>query len=433
MKKIFLLFLLILSSGCVKNNTSSPSTIFLSSSEFSNSSTSLNSSSSSSVISNSTSSSISNSTQTTSSNNNLLGKTGYPLVPGTCPSLSITLMEITGSSYGDAIFVTCGDNFNMIIDAGNFSGTSSNDGVRMYNKYIKPITNKYPNGKRKIDMLITTHADGDHMGGIDSVIPYAVTQTAYIVDFGYISDKYQYTNYYKPAIERQKQGGAKYCSYNDALNSKNDCSKRVYLMDDLYIDFLNSGLNVTTNTTITDNTSLNDNDASVIFLMTYKNNTYFFGGDMTGTAGNGTNIDNNIINDKDFKKNVTFFKASHHGAVTYNSNSSTLLTALKPKYIGVSAQLKVYEEGTQIAHPNQTVISRFLNYTNEIYYNGVNGDLTFTSSGDGILSIAGTVPERGYAINNIKITNEETTKLTDSQWYNTCYGSSSSARTCSIQ
>ena len=354
--------------------------------------TSSSSSSSSSVASSSSSASSTSVVVT----NSTLGSTMIePVTATTCASLTTTFVEMV-KQYGDAIYIKCG-NFDMLIDAGQ-----SEDGANVRKVLTDNITDN------TIEFLVVTHAHSDHMGGLlEAVGDYKVN---YILDFGHRRTTYSLYRQYETARNGWVSNGAKYCSAKDAVSNRNNCSSTIYLTSDIHINMIDTGYYAENGVDVS--SSYDFNRSSVTFILYHNNTSYYYSGDLTdeGEA-------------KIYKKvpNVDLMKATHHG--TAGGNTTSLVNALAPKYVIISASADPSGESKADQHPYQEALNSFYNSANiykskNVYFNMTMGTIKILDEGNGITSVTGSdTLLGGYKINGVSITGENGLKLHETAWF----------------
>ena len=72
--------------------------------------------------------------------------------------------------------------------------------------------------------------------------------------------------------------------------------------------------------------------------------------------------------------NATVLKAGHHGSDT--SSSEEFLSQIDPQYVVISCGA-----GNSYGHPNKDALTRFKEYTDEIYRTDLEGTITCTTDG----------------------------------------------------
>lgn len=203
---------------------------------------------------------------------------------------------------GDAIYMKAPNGEDILIDAG-LNGKTVVD-------YLK---------KQKVDdieIMIATHPDADHIGGLDEVLK------AFKVESVYAPKVSQTTQAYKNFLTAVK---------NEKLKIKT-ASKGVKL----------SVKGVTANFVGPVKTYSNDlNDWSAVLRVAYGNKSFLFTGDAE------TKSETDMINSKQTLK-ADVIKVGHHGAKT--STGKNFLNAVKPKYAVISVG-----KGNRYGHPTVNV------------------------------------------------------------------------------
>lgn len=191
----------------------------------------------------------------------------------------------------------------MLIDAGN-----NEDGKNIAN-YLKEI------GVTKINYLIGTHADEDHIGGLDDIVRELDIEKIYMPKVG--SEVVNYKNVVKEAakknliVETPKVG--------DKFNISDASCEVLAMMD---------------------KKGVSDNNSSIVIQMNYGITKYLFMGD----------AEKEVENSRKWEK-VDVLKVGHHGSAT--STSQTFLDQVKPHY-------SVVEVGKDNSYrlPNNNTIKR---------------------------------------------------------------------------
>lgn len=194
-----------------------------------------------------------------------LGKEGT-----TSPELKVTFLDLYGNSnnqqIGDSIFIEYGD-IDILIDAGEKASGSCT---------VVPFLLEHVEDK-KLEMIITTHADSDHLGGMVGLsgkdmygaLEAPGIEYQYIVDFGYEADSKVYKDYVELRNARVQEG-ATYLSIKEIFNEENlEAAAHFYLGEDMFLDFLDYK---TYGMADIDD----DNDRSVSCLLTHGEKKYYY-------------------------------------------------------------------------------------------------------------------------------------------------------------
>ena len=170
----------------------------------------------------------------------------------------------------------------ILIDAGN-----NNDGKNV----VSLLQEK---GITQIDYLIGTHADEDHIGGIDDIINSMDIGTFLIPTIG------ENGTDYKNAVETAKDKN---------IQIKHPTRGDIFYFENAQFEVMSA----------MEEEGTSDNNSSLVIEFTYNNTTYLFMGD----------AETEVENSRSWNK-VNVLKVGHHGS---NSSSSTkFLEQVKPEY-----------------------------------------------------------------------------------------------------
>lgn len=335
----------------------------------------------------------------------------------TSSSLDTYVIEMI-KEYGDSIYIKSGD-FDMLIDAGQYE-----DGPN-----VNSILSNYCTDK-KLDVLIATHGHADHLGGFNNGALNSIEKIGLIIDFGY---KDNGAEYYQRVKQKFILEGSDYYSAYDCVNNLNGASKKYKFSDDLILEVINTNQYRKTNEILSRNEYNAENDFSVVVKLTFKQNTYLFTGDLAGALGNKFN---SALMSEDLK-NVTVYKAAHHGATSNESNNLKLLNYLNPKIcVSSAAIINQYEPhdytdtltGDIIyQHPRPYFVRWVLNTptiisTKNYYYNGTMGTIHLNDNGIDIPTVTGFGAQRGYYDPyGVKVVGEENLIFSETQMYKNYY------------
>lgn len=205
-------------------------------------------------------------------------------------------------------------------------------------------------GRNKIDYLVATHPDEDHIGGMADVISNTQIGTIY--------------------APNKTNNTATYRKFLAAIQN-----------DNLQITLAEAG-------TIIDQTDSykleilwpkkdanfpDTNDYSIIIKLTVGNKTFLFTGDAPTNA---------ILNSN--PGHIDVLKLSHHGSRT--GTTEQLVRKLSPTYAILS-----YAVDNPYGHPMQSVLNALRKHSVEVWGTGANGTITITCDGTNI-DISGEKP-----------------------------------------
>ncbi len=234
----------------------------------------------------------------------------------------ITMIDV---GQGDSILIQLPKDKNILIDTG---------GKSLYNKdynmakniiipYLKSI------GVKKLNYLILTHGDYDHMGeSINLVNDFKVEKI--ILNCGNFNDleKELIKILYKKKI-----------SYYSCINKINVENNKLYFLNNTNYD--------------------NENDNSVVIYTKLNNYKFLFMGDA------GIKVENNLL-EKYNLDNIDVLKVGHHGSNT--SSSKEFINNINPKYSLISVG-----KNNRYGHPNANVLDNLSN--SQIYRTDKNGSI----------------------------------------------------------
>ena len=311
---------------------------------------------------------------------------------GSLEPLEIYYIEVS-KTYADAVYIKKGL-FDILIDAG-----TAEDGM-----HVKEFVESHMEDKT-LDLVMVSHAHDDHYGGVSKVLE-AVDNVSLFLDYGGDSQ-----NSYTEARDAFVARGSKHFGAYDCANELNDAVKKWYLTKDLTCEILNTGNYIKQNGSA-------QNPQSVAAIFEYKDFSYFTAGDLT------TSAETDLLKYEELQP-VSLYKASHHGS--HGSNSIELLNALDPYCIGISAAITGDPNGQNDGikgHPAGAAVQRFfqaprISRSHNVYWNGVNGDMCFTTYGGATdISFKGSPTRKGYYYqdelgNKVKAVGEENKKFSE--------------------
>ena len=248
--------------------------------------------------------------------------------------LNYPIITILDVGQGDSTLIELPHNTNILIDTGgivNYTEKSNHHiGKNVLIPYFKSI------GIKKIDYLILTHGDYDHMGEAEYLINNFKVK-------GVIFNCGEFNNLENELIKVLDKKKIKHYSCIKELNLDNN---KLYFLQTKEYD--------------------NENDSSNVIYFNYKNTKFLFMGDA------GINREQDILN-KYSLENIDFLKVGHHGSNT--SSSKEFIDEINPKYsiISVGANNKY-------GHPKNSVLDILKN--SKIYRTDINGSIEIRLKGN---------------------------------------------------
>jgi len=237
---------------------------------------------------------------------------------------------------GDAILIQGRNGNQILIDGGP-------------NRIVlNRLSKVMPFFDKSIDVVIETHPDRDHIGGLPEVL-----------------SRYRVENFIEPGVESDN-------SVDDELrrilNKKkiNNIFARtgqtIGLGDGSYLEILFPDRDVS---------GLDTNDASIVARYIYGNSCFLLTGDSP------QKIENYLVSRYGENMKCQVLKAGHHGSRT--STGDPLLSAVNPSIVIISAG-----KNNQYGHPHKDTLDRLAAYDSEVFSTIEFGTIDIFSDGQKI-------------------------------------------------
>jgi len=253
---------------------------------------------------------------------------------------------------GDSVLLDYGE-VELLIDGGDNACEST------VPEYIAPFVDG------NLDIVVATHPDADHIGGLDAVLNEY--QVDLVIDSGYAKDTVTYDDYLTAS--------------GNAANHIEDDDMTFTVDDQFTIEIIETG-----------DLYPDANDQSVIVYVSYGDTDFLFTGDAA------SNVEDVLI-ERGLEK-INVFKAGHH-ASKY-SNSDAFLDVIDPDYVIVSCGID-----NSYGHPHLEAVYRFLKHTDEVYTTADNGSIIVTSDGVNLTCDA-SVP---YSITTLNVVDTDSSNV----------------------
>lgn len=234
---------------------------------------------------------------------------------------------------GDSTWIHTPDGKNIVIDGGKKqAGTTVVDYLKK--KHVKTI-----------DVLIATHPDSDHIGGMPKIIQSFNIKNVYAPKVSHT------TKTYKDFLKAVKQKHVK------IKTAKKGVKLPMQSVDAAFVGPVKTYSNSDTN------------DWSAVLRVSFKRNSFLFTGDAADRAEKdmmhtGENLHANVL------------KVGHHGS--QYSTSSTFLKKVKPAYAVISVGKNSY------GHPTKATLDRLKKAKVKIYRTDKSGHIIATANGSSI-------------------------------------------------
>lgn len=262
-------------------------------------------------------------------------------------SLEVHFIDV---GQGDATLIKC-DGETMLIDA---AGEDKGTALRYYLR---------KQGVEKVDYLVLTHPDSDHIGSADVILTKFPVENVIMSYYERESTSYRnlkQTLEYKritPQIAAAGQSfevGSARCTLLGPLQEYET-----------------------------------PNDASVILLVEHGENRFLFTGDAETKAEEAlvkyadSLQESESQQDTELQQNVELlradvYKAGHHGSST--SSTDQFLDAVKPTYVVISCA-----KGNDYGHPHRETMERFSERNIQVYRTDEQGTIVLFSDGEQII------------------------------------------------
>lgn len=244
--------------------------------------------------------------------------------------LQVSFLDV---GQGDAIFIETVTGKQVLIDGGQYLDIDS---------VLSPLLPYYD---RSIDVVVATHPDLDHIGGLPTIIQrYSVGR---FLHSGYPSHSLGYTHLFE-TLSLQK--------VPQQIVGMGD---RIYLDEYTYLDILWPPRLYHSD---------EPNEHSLVMKIHYGNTSAI----LTGDASRFNEYKLSKFYNKNLSANL--LKLGHHGSKT--SSSSTFLDMVNPNYAIVSAGCD-----NTFGHPHQSVVERVQQRNISLYETCKEGTLSFESDG----------------------------------------------------
>ena len=252
-----------------------------------------------------------------------------------CAREKLFSVHIIDVGQGDSIFIQTLEDKRILIDAGD------EEAEHTVYSYLKR------RGVKKIDVLIATHPDTDHIGSMD-----------------YIIDKFKISHFYMPDAKTDSEA---FYNLLDSCKEKNLKIEYLTKGDRLKIDS-STTMEILSPSTITDKNNLN----SIVSLLIYSGYEFLFTGDAEKEN------ESEILSSCNLP-DIEFLKVGHHGSSS--SSTDEFIAKLKPDAVAISCGYN-----NDYGHPHRSVLDTFRENGSVVYRTDKNGTLVFYCDENGIFT-----------------------------------------------
>jgi len=244
--------------------------------------------------------------------------------------LTVAFLDV---GQGDAIYIEAPNGNQLLIDGGRGKGM------------LRELAKVMPFYDRSIDVVLATHPDQDHIGGLPELLNRYEVKT--ILRSGVIHDTGVYHALNK-VIQTRKV---------EEIFARR--GMRIHLDNNVYLEILFPDRDVT---------HFKPNDASVVTRLVYNETEFIFTGDAPKdieeyvASLDGNSLQSDVL------------KVGHHGSKT--STSELFLGAVLPSIAVISV-----EEDSRYGHPHEEVLETLTEFNIEIVATSEAGTIVFESDG----------------------------------------------------
>lgn len=243
-------------------------------------------------------------------------------------TLTVTWLDV---GQGDAAVIQCGGQ-SMLIDGGKPEKSS----------YIYTWLQQH--GLSYLDVIVATHVDADHIGGLSGALNYASVGTAYCPVTTGTTETFQ--SFVKYLAQRGKQITVPTAGETFALGGA-----QVQILGPLHC-------------------AEDSNDNSIVLKVSFGATSFLFTGDAERAE------EQDLLN-AGVSLQSTVLKVGHHGSDT--STSYPFLWAVAPQYAVISVGA-----GNSYGHPTEAVLSRLRDAGVTTFRTDMQGEITAVSDGQTI-------------------------------------------------
>lgn len=261
--------------------------------------------------------------------------------------LTVAFLNI---GQGDAIFIDAPSGNQMLVDGGQGKAV------------LRELSKVMPFYDKSIDVILATHPDADHVGGLNDVL-----------------DKYKVDLFLEPGVESDT---AIYKNLEDKVLEKEKVGKieRIEVRRGMVVD-LGDGAIFEILYPVLDPRGMETNTASIVGRLAYGENEFLLTGDSP------INIEDYLISlescqgqslkcpgSKGLSLAADVLKAGHHGSRT--STGEEFVNAVSPEYVVISAG-----KDNRYGHPHQEVLDILNQAGVKILRTDMQGRIIFESDG----------------------------------------------------
>jgi competence protein ComEC len=256
---------------------------------------------------------------------------------------------------GDSSLVTFPDGTTMLVDGGGrmeFRNKDDDDQADQFvpdapgigEAVVSPVL--WNKGYSRVDYIVATHADADHIQGLTDIAANFVVGEAL---FG-----------------REPEGDAEFTALNNILDRRHIPAKLISRGQTL--NFGGATVEILYPLFDPSPQSPSDNDHSVVLRIVYGSRAFLLTGDIENDAENA------LVNGGGTLK-ADVIKVPHHGSRT--SSTPAFIQSVAPEYAIISVGRR-----SRFGHPHKEVVERWLNSGAKVITTGQQGMISISTNGN---------------------------------------------------
>ena len=247
-----------------------------------------------------------------------------------CECLTVSFLDV---GQGDSILIETPDGFEMLVDGGPNAAV------------LRQLSKERSFFDREIDVVVTTHPDLDHIGGLVDVLKRYKVQT----------------------ILRTENENDKSAAEAFAAAAQKEKAEEI-LADAGQVLQLGASTTIQIFSPTGDERQWESNTSSIVLRVVYGNTSFMLTGDAP------QEIEDYLVKTYGAQLDSDVLKLGHHGSKT--SSSDAWLDTVTPTYAIVSAGID-----NRYGHPHQDVMQRVFARNIQTSHTGTDGTITFYSDG----------------------------------------------------
>ncbi len=265
--------------------------------------------------------------------------------------LTVAFLDV---GQGDAIFIESPDGKQVLIDGGK------------NNQVLRQLSKQMPFYDRSIDMVVMTHPDADHVGGLPAILENF--QVDFVMESGVTSDTGVYREFENLIEEKEIQKII--AQQGQKIPLCNQQKKQTDLKPSSLIPY-SCSVWLEVLFPVGNAVEMESNTASIVLKLVHGENSFLLTGDSPKS------IEKYLVESLGDYLDVDVLKLGHHGSKT--SSSDLLLGFTSPDIAIVSAGLD-----NRYGHPHKEVTGLLEQFEIDLLGTYDLGNIIFESDGQGL-------------------------------------------------